>query len=470
MPRRHRPLPLLLCALLATACGSGPAADGDRGEGAEQVRDHPSAPVPEGTGSRTAGDVNGDGYPDLVFAAGMDTERLTDTADRVIVVYGSARGLDPATRTVLDPGPVRAVAVPGTGGDGTRGEAADLDGDGFADIPLVHHPEGEDGPAVHAVYRGGPTGPGADPVPLALPEDGRSPSGWPPAAVGDFDADGAADLALVREDGTGGQEEITVLYGPIGPDGAPARTGSRPFPSWIGSLVAGPAGTGGTGGSPLLVQHSSDGEQTSNTLLLTGPGDPAGWAQADTVGGSMAAFGDLDGDGAADLVVGDDGNRNNEPGYETEPPEVHHRLNLYPGPLTADPGDPVGLDLPGEATAAYGGTRALALCDTDGDGTREAAVGRAGHGVDTVHWADGALRIADTPPLVRSGPEEGPLAGGSGTERVAGLEGCADHDANGSDELLLSYSPGPRTPSPARWWVTDGREDLASFDSAAFGD
>lgn len=465
----RRPLPLLLCILLATACGNAPA-DGPGGRAPDPPDTPSAATAPAGTGSQAAGDVNGDGYPDLVFAADQDPEESEAVADRVIVVYGSAQGLAPATRTVLDPGPVVAVSAPGTGGDRVRGATADLDGDGFADIPLIHHADATDARSVHAVYWGGPTGPdaGAGPVPLSLPGEEEQPTGWPPAAIGDFDGDGTPDLALVRDAATGiEEEEIAVLYGPFGRDGVPDRAASRPFPSWVSSLVAGPAGDQG---SPLLVQHSSDGEQTLNTLFLTGTEAPADWARTDTVGGSMAAFGDMDGDGTADLVVGDDGNRNNEPGYEIEPPEIHHRLNLYPGPLTADPGDPVGVDLPGQETTAFGGTRVLALCDTDGDGTREAAVGRTGHGVDTVHWADGALRVSDAPPLVRPAPGQGAADADAGPDGAATPTGCADHDANGSDELLLTHSPGNEAPAPAHWWVTDGRDDLVSFDGTAFDD
>ncbi|SHJ43508.1 Repeat domain-containing protein [Nocardiopsis flavescens] len=462
MAPRPLALPLLLCALLATACGNGPDAPPDAGAGGpEGVREHPASPAPAGTGSREARDVNGDGYPDLVFAAHRSTDDATGEADHVVVVYGSARGLDPSARTLLETGPT--VALPSSGG-----VTADLDGDGFADIPFALRGDAVAGGIEHAVYWGGPDGPGTDAVPLALPrEEGRSAT-WPPAAAGDFDGDGAADLALVLgSQASVSDDAVTVLYGPFARDGAAARTASRPFPSWIDSLVAGPPGPDG---SPLLVHHSSDGEQHRNTLFLTGPGDPAGWAQADPVGGSMAAFGDVDGDGTADLVVGDDGNRNNEPGYETEAPEVHHRLNLYPGPLAAGLGEPVAVDLPGEETASTWGTRVLALCDTDGDGVREAAVGRRGHGVDTVRWADGALEVVDAPPLVRRGPEDGPLGGGSAQERTAVLSGCADHDADGSDELLLSYSRGNAGASPDRWWVTDGTEDLLGFDSAGFGD
>ncbi|MFD6099469.1 FG-GAP repeat domain-containing protein [Nocardiopsis flavescens] len=467
MAPRPLALPLLLCALLATACGNTPseppAATADDPEG---VREHPASPVPAGTGSEAAGDVNGDGFTDLVFIVSQDADDSTGQADHMIVVYGSGQGLDPATRTRLDAAPAVAVARPG--GDGAPGGTADLDGDGFADIPFVRQRDIMTGETVHAVYWGGPSGPGADPVTLVLPEEEGLSAGWPPAAAGDFDGDGAADLALVRNAYLGARDDaLTVLYGPFDRDGAAARTASRPFPSWIGSLVAGPPGPDG---SPLLVHHSSDGEQHQNTLFLTGPGDPAGWAQVDPVGGSLSAFGDMDGDGTADLVVGDDGNRNNEPGYRTEVPEVHHRLNLYPGPLTADLGEPVAVDLPGEEIAFTWGTRHLALCDTGGDGVREAAVGRRGHGVDTVRWADGALEVVDAPPLVRRGPEDGPLGGGSAQERTAVLSGCADHDADGSDELLLSYSRGNAGASPDRWWVTDGTEDLLGFDSAGFGD
>ncbi|MFD2356199.1 FG-GAP repeat domain-containing protein [Nonomuraea ferruginea] len=78
------------------------------------------------------------------------------------------------------------------------------------------------------------------------------------------------------------------------------------------------------------MHEPDDGEQTASWLLRAGPGglDKAGHKLND---GSSAAFGDFDGDGTRDVAVGDNGSRNNEPGYETEPPSVHHTVTVYYG-------------------------------------------------------------------------------------------------------------------------------------------
>jgi hypothetical protein len=479
-PRRLVHLaPLAGLLLSLTACGADAASappDGTDGGDPEQVREYEAEPVPEGSGSDTADDVNGDGFADLLFVtdhepADEEAAHLyaQDEFRRLMVVYGSADGLGPATRTVLPPKVVLAVSASGHGGPWRPG-TADLDGDGFADIP-VHTGTGTDHPETHAVVWGGPTGPDpeAAPTPLRLSEGGDASPSYRAPAAGDFDGDGDADLALAQESsqGTGGSL-LHVLYGPFDRDGAPARTARRPLTGWVRDLVPEPLPTDG-GPTRLLVRGGDDGEQPPNTLLLTGPGDPSAWDEVELRNGGLAAFADLDGDGSSDLALSDTGSRNNEPGYETEAPEVDHRVNVHPGPLTAPVADPLSADLPPEERPVTGyGDRVMSACDLDGDGTRELAVGLQGLGVDMARVVDGRIETDTSARLVRSGPGSGPIGTENENARSARLFSCADYDADGSDELVLAYGPAPHEASPARWWVTDGAEDEVSFDSAAF--
>ncbi|GAA3365410.1 hypothetical protein GCM10017744_068040 [Streptomyces antimycoticus] len=130
------------------------------------------------------------------------------------MVYGSAHGLDPRHRLVVDGAEDDYV------GPLLR---TDLDGDGFTDLVTARFrhassPRGErTGETV--MMRGGPRG-------LAAPRPLRGgAAGFLALAVGDFDGDGAADLLASAADGRGA---VRVLYGPFGTKAGPARTTPLP--------------------------------------------------------------------------------------------------------------------------------------------------------------------------------------------------------------------------------------------------
>jgi hypothetical protein len=130
---------------------------------------HRSAPVNTAWGQTT--DVNGDGYADLVFAAG----------GTIYTYAGSPRGLA-TTPTMLTP-------VPGQVVQGLSARGGDVDGDGFGDL-LVHVAAPGEALGVALLYRGSATGVGGtaarayDPVATAT------------ALLGDVNGDGYGDLAL----------------------------------------------------------------------------------------------------------------------------------------------------------------------------------------------------------------------------------------------------------------------------------
>jgi hypothetical protein len=212
--RRHRPpaavrvagRPLrfaaagLAAVLLVAGCGAAERpAYGDSGK--ERQR-------PAGKPSKQArpGDLNGDGYDD--FAAVVAGRNL-------VVVYGSSDGLDPRRRTVVP------LPTSKTGPEQMQLFRADLDHDGYTD--LVQAPQHRR----PAVLWGGPHGV-SDPQPLA----GAPRS---PAATGDFDGDGNADLFIPG--GTTGPEG-TVWYGPVKRGGAPARRQTLTNGRWRDSVPA----------------------------------------------------------------------------------------------------------------------------------------------------------------------------------------------------------------------------------------
>ncbi|MFC5820603.1 FG-GAP repeat domain-containing protein [Nonomuraea harbinensis] len=377
----------------------------------------PSVEPRAGKRGRHADDADDDGRADLVVEA-----RTRDGLPFRTVVHGSPRGLDPGRQTGATSKTSCFMRLD------QANWAADFDGDGFGDI-LGTAREGEDGSRPCVLW--GPHGlaPGKKPVRLRAETDVVADA----AVAGDFDGDGAADLAMPSTpEGSLFHSDLVVLYGPFRRDGTPARQTVQASPSGdefrrlTVDRIEGQRATG------LIVHEPDDGEQTASWLLRAGPGglDKAGHKLND---GSSAAFGDFDGDGTRDVAVGDNGSRNNEPGYETEPPSVHHTVTVYYGN--------------GRTWTFTGTAGTMAAGDFDGDARDDLAFG-GGHEYGPRQ-----------PVLVFRGAPDGLRPGGAldgvspAWPRTAG-----DFDGDGDDELVLSHGQ-----DSVKIIVTDGTKVLSRF-------
>ncbi|GHH73127.1 histidine kinase [Streptosporangium violaceochromogenes] len=394
-------------------------------------------PPRAGKGGHNPGDVNGDGFADLVFE-----DRRGGGKTDLVIVYGSADGLNPATRTVTT----------GTVFDRRTG-TGDLDGDGFADVVVF----GEATPNRPYLLWGGPQGvnPAARPtsvrVPVTLDIFLHS------MVLGDFNGDGIADLVMSLPGQSRSSSELVVLYGPFTRDGAPRRHTIQPSPAGgePGRLVAGRMNGGHA--TDLLVYLADDGEQTPSWLLKGGPAGLSSQARKLNAG-NAAAFGDFDGDGRGDVVVADDGSRNDEPGYETEPPGVDRVMTVYFGAAGRGP----------QVLGHIGPARAVAAGDYDGDGRDDLAFGRGAAGVEILRGAREGLRRGGEV-IRRSAPAVGPDGHHlSDEQRAAFPWGAADYDNDGGDELLLAFTSYWMPSSASLWWATDGRRDESSFAGGAW--
>lgn len=144
-------------------------------------------------------DVNGDGYPDLaVGARGYDEVNQKDVG-RIYVFHGSASGI----QTVGSSADQADTAITGTGaelGFGTSLTLADFNGDGYADL-AAGEPEAEQANGRAYVVFGGRTGlaSGAvDHVAGVLITGVNGQRFGAHLAAGDFDGDGADDLAAAQ--------------------------------------------------------------------------------------------------------------------------------------------------------------------------------------------------------------------------------------------------------------------------------
>jgi hypothetical protein len=262
--------------------------------------------------------------------------------------------------------------------------AGDVDGDGFADL-AVGAPSwsaGEGSPGQALVFHGGRSGPTAPEAWVVVGTDHGSRLGSEVAPAGDLTGDGYDDL-LVTEPGHSSGARVH-LY---------------------------PGGPGGLSTGAVWAVSVSDAE--------------AALVNDATVG--IAAVGDVDGDGFADVVVGANGH--------SEAFEIEGAAWLYPG----GPGGPSELpswQVFGGTPGAHLGRRVAALGDVNGDGYRDFALGshnarRGGSGRGEA-WVfhGGPAGPAAVPDAVLAVDQDLAFCGGH-------LEGAGDVDGDGFDDVLL---------------------------------
>jgi hypothetical protein len=198
---------------------------------------------PDGSGSyfgwsvAYAGDVNGDGYADVVVGA--------QAASKAYVYLGSATGLpsSPAT-TWLGP------AGSGTGFGFSVASAGDMNGDGYSDVVVGAYYAGVSGTGQASVYLGSATGLASSPTTTWTGPDGTGGLfGIAVAGAGDVNRDGYADVVIGAYGFSGDTGKAYVYLGSAtGPVSSPAT-------SWTG-----PDGAGGNFGNSVASAGDGRGD------------------------------------------------------------------------------------------------------------------------------------------------------------------------------------------------------------------
>lgn len=264
---------------------------------------------PDGTGGQfgeglaSAGDVNGDGYSDLIVGA----NKVMGNTGRAYIYLGSASGL-PSTPTTTLTGP------DGTGGRfGYVAGPGDINGDGYADI-VVGSPFVATGTGRAYVYFGGPRGPVPAPsVTLSGTGVGGDLFGGSITGTGDLNGDGFADFAIGAAGGPGAVGRVLVFHGGISTAATPTVTLANPGGGVgnFGNDVASAGDVNGDGFADLVIGAPTS-LSTGRAHVYLGSAGGIGTTPTTTLPGldggglghSVASAGDINGDGYADIVVG----------------------------------------------------------------------------------------------------------------------------------------------------------------------
>ncbi|MBW2541023.1 MAG: FG-GAP repeat protein [Deltaproteobacteria bacterium] len=302
-----------------------------------------------GTSVAGAGDVNGDGYADVIVGApSYDAGEADEGA--AFVFLGSASGVPDGNPVTAD---AQLESNQGSAALGTSvAGAGDVNGDGYADVivgaPSYDAGEADEGAAF--VFLGGASGV-ADGNPSTadaqLESDQASAAlGTSVAGAGDVDADGYAD----------------VIAGAPGYDDVEAEEGAAFV--FLGSA----SGVGD--GDPLTADAQLESNQANAAL-----------------GTSVAGAGDVNGDGFGDVIVG-------APGYddlEAEEGAAFVFLGSESGIADGNPGTAATQLESNQASAQLGGS-VSAAGDVDGDGYGDVIVG-ARYYSSGASWGEGAALV-----------------------------------------------------------------------------
>jgi len=339
----------------------------------------------------TAGDINGDGYSDIIVGAPFYSGDEEDEG-RVYVYHGSSTGLshtpDWTAETNLEVLPTCFGLCVGTAGD--------VNGDGYSDI-IVGSPTYLATGRVFVWY-GSATGLGDNGTPTnsdwqAISSQTECYFGYRARTAGDVNGDGYSDIIVGAHMYTNGEEQegaIFVWHGSdtgMGADGSFAnadwKTESNTVNVLFGNAVGTAGDVNGDGYGDIIVGafNYSGGQSNEGAALAwygsaTGLGNPAmadWWAESNwplaTFGASVSTAGDVDGDGYSDVIIG---------------APVYSYNYIAEGGAAVFHGSPGGLNpLPGwgaesNQTAGFLGFSVSSAGDVNGDGYADVIVGASG--------------------------------------------------------------------------------------------
>jgi hypothetical protein len=370
----------------------------------------------------SAGDVNGDGYADVIVGTPY-FQNANGYQGRAFVYYGSGAGL-PTTPSWFAEGLADDQAF----GWSVSG-AGDVNGDGYDDV-IVGAPSNNRGAFL---FLGSATGLGTSP---AWAVYGPTSYGSVVAGLGDTNGDGYDDFAVLAPTVSPGLPGELYVY-----------MGSASGPATAPALILGTIGIqdGTANPPPVGISHGDfNGDGYSDVIVRdniylgspSGPGTTPDWVPGNiwpvngsSYGAACAGVGDINGDGFDDFVIG-------APRYTgTQTVHTHEgRIYFYNGSAGVPDNWPERL-IESDVPEAFFGSAVAGAGDVNGDGYDDVMVGayNLNNQGRAYVYLGSALSLATSPTWTADGTQPMGLFGKS----VAGL---GDVNGTGVSAVIVGAS------------------------------
>ena len=366
-----------------------------------------------------AGDVDGDGYDDVL----VGEPTYSTYTGRACVFHGSASGVSTTATSTLT-GPSAAIRF-GYALD----SAGDVNADGYDDIVVGAHSG-----SLAYVFHGSASG---IPTTATTSLSGSSSAdafGKSVAGAGDINGDGYDDIVVGAPGSSSSKGRADIFYGSssgISSSGSTSINGSSTNGLFGCSVdgagdvdgdgyrevVIGSYGYSSSAGQAFIYAGSASGTNSAGVTTLTGT------ESNNRFGYSVSGAGDVNGDGYDDIVIG-------EPSSATSKGLVY----IYQGSLAGLATTAWAKDSTGSATSAYYGTKVAGGGDLNGDGYDDILAGAIGYGTSLgrVYTMAGG-----TSGLTASTQIDGV------TDELLGysIDGAGDVNGDGYDDVIVG-APG----------------------------